>query len=94
MGQWLHALRVEAGRHIAHVRAVAGAVGIQRWRSASVRGQNDAWAHTVETGQVGWPSLSRCGLGPVSKWNWTALSSAPGPVNLFQYSKYFPIAFN
>jgi hypothetical protein len=40
---------------------------------------------------VGQPYLSRCGLRPVSKWNWTALSSGPGR---FQYSKYFPIAFN
>jgi hypothetical protein len=31
-----------------------------------------------EIGRVGWPSLSRCGLGPVSKWNWTALSSVRG----------------
>jgi hypothetical protein len=35
-------------------------------------------ARAVETGQVGRPSLSRCGLRPVSKWNWTALSSGPG----------------
>jgi hypothetical protein len=47
-----------------------------------------------EIGQVGQPSLSRHGLGPVSKLNWTALSSGPGPVNIFHYSKYFPIAFN
>jgi hypothetical protein len=93
-GWWLHALRVEAGRQVGHVGVTAGAVGTQRWQSASARGRNDAQARAMETGRVGRPNLSWCGLRPVSKWNWTALNSGPDPVNLFQYLKYFPIAFN
>jgi hypothetical protein len=91
---WLHELRVEARRQVACVEAVAGTVGMQRWRSALACGRNDAQACAEEICRVGRPSLNRRGLRPVSKWNWTALSSGPGPVNLFQYSKYFPIAFN
>jgi hypothetical protein len=43
-GRRLHVLHGEAGRQVAHVRAAAGAVGTQRWRSASVCGRNDAQA--------------------------------------------------
>jgi hypothetical protein len=80
--------------HMVHVRVAVGAVGTQCCRSASTRDRNDAQAHTVEMSQVGWPILSQCGLELVSKWSWAALSSGPGPVNVLQYSKYFPIAFN
>jgi hypothetical protein len=37
-GRRLHALHMEAQRQVARVRAVAGAVGTQRWRST--RSQN------------------------------------------------------
>jgi hypothetical protein len=35
-------LHVEVGRQVAHIGAAAGAVGTQRWPSASARGRNDA----------------------------------------------------
>jgi hypothetical protein len=47
----------------------------------------------VERGRVGWASLSRHGLGPVSKWTWAALSSGPGSVRctmLFRLFKNCP----
>jgi hypothetical protein len=59
----------------------------------NVRSKRRQGARAEEIGRVGRPSLSRHGLRPLSKWNWTALSSVPGPVNLFQCSKYFPITF-
>jgi hypothetical protein len=37
-GRRLHALRVEAGRQVAHIRVAAGAVRTLRWRSASACG--------------------------------------------------------
>jgi hypothetical protein len=69
-------------------RDVALAVGFD------ARSERCLGARAEEIGRVGRPSLSRRGLRPVSKWNWTTLSSGPGLVNLFQYSNYFPIAFN
>jgi hypothetical protein len=41
-GWRLHAWLVEAGRQVASVRAAAGAVETQRWRSVSARGRNGA----------------------------------------------------
>jgi hypothetical protein len=49
----LHASRVEAGRQVARVGATAGTVGMQRWRSASTRDQNDAQARACKP-VTGW----------------------------------------
>jgi hypothetical protein len=38
-GRWLHALHVEARRQVVCVRAAAGTVMMQRWRSTSVRSE-------------------------------------------------------
>jgi hypothetical protein len=94
-GRQLHVLHVEAERQVAHVRAVAGAVRMQRWWSASERSWNDTQACTHRGNWPGGlaqskPAWTQAGF----KMNWTALSSGSGLVNLFQYSKYFPIAFN
>jgi hypothetical protein len=94
-GRRLHVLHMEAGKQVARVGAAAGTSG----RSAG--GQLRCAIRTTprhtcveEIGRVGRPSLSRRGLGPISKWNWTALRIGSGLVNLFQYRKYFPIAIN
>jgi phage FluMu protein gp41 len=63
----LHASRVEAGRQVARVGATAGTVGMQRWRSASTRDQNDAQARVQASDRVGQASLHQRGLVPVSK---------------------------
>jgi hypothetical protein len=74
--------------------------GSQRGQDAALavgfgaRSERRPGARVEEIGRVGQPSLSKRDLGPVPKWNWIALRSGSGPVNLFQYSKYFPIAFN
>jgi hypothetical protein len=62
-GWRLHARLVEAGRQVARVRAAAGAVETQRWRSVSARDQNGPM-HTRA-------SLRSGGLGQfMPAWPW------------------------
>jgi hypothetical protein len=55
-----------------HDRDAALAVGFD------ARSERRLGARAEVIGRVGRPSLSRRGLGPVSKWNWTALSNGLG----------------
>jgi hypothetical protein len=47
-GRRLHALRMEAGRLVARVGAVDGAVGTQRWRSTSAWSERRPGAHAQD----------------------------------------------